>query len=184
MSFTNLLQEAKILFASGQLDKSIEQFNRAEHEGCDSIDLYLSRAAAFIALGKYEQAEKDLDVVIQEDKENERAYYFRGIARIAMQKFEAGANDLTQSLVRNHDRGIAHLLRGLAYSELGNQKDAVLDFNSASAFSKAELNSFKQLFGNDAHIFEKSQALLSETNAPWKNLMSKETAERLRGLLR
>ncbi len=183
MEKANILQEAKIYFASGQLNKSIDSFNIAEHEGYDLIDICLSRGAAQVALGRYSEAEQDFTRVLQEDQESERAYYFRGIARAALRKFDGAITDLTRCLVKNNNRGIAHLVRGLAYAELGDDKDAVLDFNSASAFSDAELNSFKNLFGDGPSPFQNTQMLLARENAPWNNLLSGETAERLKNLL-
>lgn len=184
MKQKDTLQEAKLYFASGQLNESIEKFNVAEREqGHDTVDLCLSRGAARVALGKYKEAEDDFTRVLAEDTENERAYYFRGITRAAQGKYENAIQDLTLSLIRNNDRGIAHLVRGLAYSELGKENDAVLDFNSASAFSNAELQSFKRLFGDTVSPFKNTQALLAEENAPWNNLLTVGSADKLRKLL-
>ncbi len=183
MENSNYLMAAKILFASGQLAKCIEYFTLAEKEGCDKVEVCLSRGAAEMALGRYAEAEKDFTLVLLEDKDNERAHYFRGVALVALGKYEKAVSDLTFSLIRNNDRGIAHLARGLAYSELGNKRDAALDFNSASAFSEAELQSFKKLFGDIPCRFSNSKALLAEENAPWNNLLSREAAMKLSKLL-
>ena len=59
MKRINSLKEAKIFFASGQLEKSIEYFTLAEKEGGDIVDICLSRGAAAMALGQYAPAEKD-----------------------------------------------------------------------------------------------------------------------------
>ncbi len=177
------LREAKILFASGQLEKSIESFNRAEEQGSDIIDTCLSRGAAFVALRRFEEAERDFSSVLERDRDNERAFYFRGVARAALGQYQAAILDLTQSLCRNNDRGIAHLLRGLAYSELGQSSDAELDFNSAAAFSEFEMESFKNVFGVIDSPFKNTKAMLSEENAPWKNVLSDRSAQMLRNLL-
>ncbi len=177
------LRTAKIFFASGQLEKSIEYFTLAEDDGCDIVDICLSRGAAAMALGLYEKAEKDFTRALHEDEENERAHYFRGVARVALGEYEKAINDLTFSLIRNNNRGIAHLARGLAYSELGNEKDAALDFNTASAFSDAELQSFKKLFGDIPSPFTNTKALLAKENAPWNNLLSRDAAKKLFNLL-
>lgn len=136
-----------------------------------------------MALGRYNEAERDFTRVLQKDRENERAYYYRGIARAGMRKFDRAIEDLTQSLIRNNNRGIAHLIRGLAYAELGEESDAALEFNSASAFSEAELGSFKSLFGESSSLFSNMQSLLAQENAPWNNLLTAEAAEKLKRLL-
>lgn len=183
MGHANQFREAKILFASGHLEESIELFNIAEDCGSKLIDVCLSRGAARVALGRYQDAEQDFTRVLGEDKDNERAYYFRGISRVALGHYEDAIQDLTQSLTRNHQRGIAHLVRGLAYSELGEKSDAELDFNSASAFSEAELQSFEKLFGKIPSPFQNTKALLAKENAPWNNLLTGRSADMLRSLL-
>jgi tetratricopeptide (TPR) repeat protein len=177
------LREAKISFASGQLEKSIDLFTIAEGKGCDLVDVCLSRGAAQMALGHFQEAKKDFSRVLSVDAKNERAYYFRGIACVALGEYEDAIEDLTFSLARNNDRGIAHLARGLAYAELGLEHDAVLDFNGAEAFSEAELQSFRRLFGDMPSPFQNSKALLAKENAPWNNLLSRNMAERLSNLL-
>ena len=150
------LREAKILFASGQLEKSINSFDRAEEQGSDIIDTCLSRGAAFVALRRFEEAERDFSSVLETDSDNERAYYFRGVAR---------------------------LLRGLAYSELDQSGEAETDFKTVADFSEYEMESFKNVFGVIDSPFKNTKAMLSEDKAPWKNVLSDRSAQMLRNLL-
>lgn len=177
------LRQAKILFASGQLKKSIAAFTRAEQSGCDTIDVWLSRGAAQMALGKYHEAKEDFTRILEQDAEHERAAYYRGVALDALGEYENAIKDLTSALIKNNNRGIAHLVRGVAYAELGQKQNAMLDINSASAFSDAELTSFKNLFGDIPLPLQNTEALLAEENAPWNNLLSKEAAGKLLNLL-
>ena len=177
------LRDAKILFASGQLEKSIDCFDRAEELGSDVIDTCLSRGAAFVALRRFEEAERDFSSVLETDSDNERAYYFRGVARVALGQYQAAILDLTQSLCRNSDRGVARLLRGLAYSELGQSGDAEMDFKTVADFSEYEMESFKNVFGVIDSPFKNTKAMLSGDKAPWKNVLSDRSAQMLRNLL-
>ena len=183
MDTNKKLTEAKIYFASGQLEKSIEAFSAAEEKGCDVIDLFLSRGSAQMALGKYKEAKEDFTRVLTEDDDNERAYYFRGIASFALGDFEKAVEDLTMSLTRNNNRGIAHLARGMAYAELGEEKYATLDFSSAKAFSSEEFKSFKKLFGDLPSPFTRTRELMARENAPWNNLLNRNSAGKLLDLL-
>jgi tetratricopeptide (TPR) repeat protein len=177
------LNKAKIFFASGQLEKSIESFTVAEKNGCSVIDVCLSRGAAQMALGRYSEAKEDFTRVLAEDKEHERAYYFRGIALFALGDYQNAVEDLTLALIRNNNRGIAHLARGLAYAELGQENYAALDINSATAFSSAEFQSFRKLFGGRPTPFQNMRTLLAKENAPWNNLLNKDSARKLLLLL-
>ena len=183
MSESNSLQQAKICFASGQLEESLDLFTSAEKEGVDLLDIWMSRGAAEMALGLYDEAKEDFDKLLTKDPDSERGHYFRGIAHVALGKYKQAIDDLTFSLIRNNDRGIAHLARGIAYANLGEQNDAKLDFNSATAFSDAELKSFKKLFGESADPFKDASGFFSKENAPWNNLLSKKKAQRLSKLL-
>ena len=169
--------------ACGKLTESVELFTLAEKYGLGTIDLWLSRGAALMASGDYRNAEQDFSKVLEEDPQNERACYFRGIALVALGRYEEGIHDLTASLRRNNDRGIAHLIRGLAYLELGEEFDSQLDLNSASAFSDAEIRSFKNLFGNFPGSYTRTRSLLAEENAPWNTLLSRDSADTLIKLL-
>ena len=178
-----MLRKGKILFASGQLDECITQFTIAERNGCDPVDVWLSRGAAQMALGNYSDAIEDFSRILAKDTRHERANYFRGVAHVALGEYELGVDDLTSSLKQNNDRGIAHLIRGLAYSELGQQSDAILDINSASAFSSSEIDSFKKVFGDMPNIFQNTKAMLAKENSPWKNLLNQKSANTLINLL-
>ena len=183
MDHKRQLREAKMLFASGQLDESIESFNRAEAQGSDIIDTCLSRGAALVALRRFEEAERDFSRVLEEDLENERAYYYRGVVRTALGQFQAAINDLTQSIRRNSDRGVARLLRGLAYSELGQSGEAENDLNFAAASSAHEMESFKNVFSVIDSPFKNTKAKLGDADESWKNVLSDRSAQMLRNLL-
>ena len=177
------LQEGKILFASGNPEASIPFFTTALEQGADQVTVGLSRGSANMALQRFTDAKEDFTLVIDAAPQNERAYYFRGIAEIALQQYEAAIVDLTRSLTKNHKRGIAYLARGLAYTELGNEKDAQLDFNSASAFSEAELQSFLKVFDNHPAQRNKTIEMLKRQGAPWKALLSQKEADAIRNSL-
>jgi tetratricopeptide (TPR) repeat protein len=177
------IRRAKLYFASGQIEEAVREFNAAEQDGYELVDIWLSRGAALLVLGRYRLAETDFSNVLEVQKENERAYYYRGIARAARGQHRKAIDDLSASLSRNNDRGIAHLVRGLSYAELGNRSEAVLDINSAGAFSDAEIKSFTALFGTSGQPFRNARALMAEENAPWNNLLDRSSAETLMKLL-
>jgi hypothetical protein len=91
--------------------------------------------------------------------------------------------DLSLPLTRKNNRGIAHLIRVVAYAELGQEEYAMLDLNSAKAFSSGEFKSFKKLFGSLPAPFTKTKELVAKENAPWNNLLHKDFAQELLDLL-
>lgn len=183
MDGKSALHEAKILFASGHPKESIPFFTAALNQGLDPVLIGLSRGTANMAIQKYDDAENDFTLVLETDPDNERAYYFRGVARVALGEYEHAIRDLTRSLIKNHSRGIAYLARGLAYAQLGEEKDAALDFNSAAAFSSAEVDSFLRIFENRKSQFNKTLAMLKHNSAPWKALLTREEAAKIKDWL-
>jgi tetratricopeptide (TPR) repeat protein len=102
---------------------------------------------------------------------------------VALSEYENAVEDLTRSLTKNHSRGIAYLARGLAYAELGEETDAALDFNSAAAFSSAEVESFLKLFENHKSQLNKTMVMLKRESAPWKALLTNEEADKIKNWL-
>lgn len=177
------LREGKILFASGQPEESIPYFTAALEQGIDPVVIGLSRGTANMALRRYLEAKEDYTLVLHHDPENERGYFFRGVARFASGEYEPAIEDLTRSLMKNPNRGIAYLARGLAHAELGAEKDAALDFHSAAAFSTAEVESFLKLFEDHNSQLNKTMSMLKKQSAPWKALLTREEAEKIRNWL-
>jgi len=180
MNGKSSLREGKILFASGQPEKSIPYFTAALEQGIDPVIIGLSRGTANMALRRYLAAKEDFTLVLNNDPQNERGYFFRGIARFALGEYEFAIEDLTRSLMKNHTRGIAYLARGLAHAQLGEEKDAAVDFHSAAAFSSAEVESFLKLFENHTSQLNKTMAMLKKQSAPWNALLTKEEADEIR----
>jgi tetratricopeptide (TPR) repeat protein len=174
------LREGKILFASGQPGKSIPCFTAALEQGMDPVIIGLNRGTANLALGRYLEAREDFSLVLANDRENERGYFYRGIAGFALGEYETAIEDLTRSLTKNHSRGVAYLVRGLAYAELGEERDASLDFNSAGAFFSSEVESFMKLFKSHSRQLNRTMAMLKKQSAPWKALLTREEADRIR----
>jgi tetratricopeptide (TPR) repeat protein len=64
MQTHDYLREAKIFFATGQLEKSIEFFTLAYEQGGEPVAVCLSRGAAAMALGHYREAAEDFSRVL------------------------------------------------------------------------------------------------------------------------
>ena len=183
MNGEKYLLEAKILFASGFPEKSIEYFNKALEHGQDAGTVCLSRSAVQLTRGKYKEAAEDASCVLDADPENERGYYFRGIAHFGLGQYREAIADLTKCLTKNHERGIAYLARGLAYAEIGAEEDAALDFSTASNFSSAEVDAFFKLFGDHKEQLNKTMDMLKRTSAPWKAMLTVQEADKIRSWL-
>lgn len=172
-------QEAKHLFATGHPSESIELFSRAEREGCNPVNIHLSRGAAFMAMGEFGKAVDDFNMVLDIDTDNERALYFRGIAMINLERFAEAVVDLNRSISLNHERGSAFLARGIALNELGLTEGAMVDLKTAVSFSGAEVERFLNSYGSSHTFFEKYMALLEGERGPLTMVLTDDAVEKV-----
>lgn len=180
----DLFQEAQHLFIEGDLPKSIELFSKAEEEGCNPVNTYLSRGAAYLQLGEYEKAIDDFGKVLEIDTDNERGYYYRGIAYMNKGGFEKALEDLTKSIELNQTRGVAFLARGLVNAELDHTEEALRDIKTAIAFSNVEVGNFLNQYGSHRTLFEKSMALFEGERGPWSIVLTEEEVEKFKKWMR
>jgi tetratricopeptide (TPR) repeat protein len=180
MTSSQLLHEAKSLFATGHPMEAIEIFSRAEEEGCNPVTVYLSRGAAYLTIGELNKSMEDFNRVLDIDEDNERAYYYRGIVYLRQGEFTKAVEDLTTSISFNHERGAAFFARGLAYAELDRTEDSLRDLKTAIAFSNREIEGFANLFGENRTLFDKSMALLEGERGPWSIVMTEEEVNKLK----
>ena len=181
MNVDTLFLEGKDRLVTGHPDESIDLFTKAAAEGCNPVEVYLSRGAAYMTTGHYREAEGDFSLVLGIDTDNERGHYYRGLARLNLGDYEGAVKDLTASITVNHDRGITFLARGIALAELNREDEAVRDFKTATVFSNVEVEGFMNLFGNNRSLFNRSLALLEGDRGPWKAVMNAQEVEKIRG---
>ncbi len=180
MTSNDLFQDAQHSFVSGEFEKSVELFSKAEAEGCNPVNAYLSRGAAYLNMKDFDKAIEDFGRVLEIDTDNERAFYYRGVAHLNKGDFNEAVNDLSRSIALNHDRGAAFLARGLANAELGRDEEALRDLKTAVVFSDIEVEGFTNHFGSNRTMFDKSMALLEGERGPWRIVLDKLEAEKLR----
>ncbi|KAJ2991674.1 hypothetical protein NUW54_g8131 [Trametes sanguinea] len=80
-------------FKAGDFPKAIGHYTAAFIADPSNPTYSLNRAAAYLKLGKNEDAERDCDAVLRLDSKNVKGLFRRGQARVAMQKLheaEAG----------------------------------------------------------------------------------------------
>ena len=58
-------------------DMAIRYYNEAEKAGLKTVDLYFHRGAAYISIGNYNKATKDLSKAIEIEPENAELYFYR-----------------------------------------------------------------------------------------------------------
>jgi tetratricopeptide (TPR) repeat protein len=175
-----LFHKAQELFIEGHPEESIEFFSKAEEEGCNPVEVYLSRGAAFLKIGEYEKAIEDFGRLLEIDIKNERAYFYRGIAQMNKGGFDSAVTDLTKSIELNHERGVAFFARALCLAELDRMDEAGRDMKTAIAFSNIEIEKFANTIGENRTLFGRSMALLEGERGPWKIVLDESEVHKLK----
>lgn len=180
MDAQEYFEKGQEAFVHGNHEESLKMFEHALDEGFDPVKTLLSRGAAYLSLGKFDNAVDDFTRAVDHDSENERAYYYRGIARLKTEQFGQAAEDLDKALKRNPDMGAAFLARGLARAEIGREEDAVADFKKAMSYANVEAQEFVNTLGGDRTAFQRSLALIEGERLPVTEELNEMEMERLR----
>ncbi|KAI0823216.1 hypothetical protein BC628DRAFT_1385221 [Trametes gibbosa] len=82
-------------FKAGDLPKAIGHYTAAFIADPSNPTYPLNRAAAYLKLGKNEDAERDCDAVLRLDDRNVKGYFRRGQARLALRKISEAESDFS-----------------------------------------------------------------------------------------
>lgn len=100
-------------------DMAIKHYQEAEKAGLNTVDLYFHRGAAYISIGNYSKATKDLTKAIDIEPENAELYFYRGYAYTEMDKSEKALADYSNAILYNPDYAEAYYNRGAVKIDLG-----------------------------------------------------------------
>jgi Tfp pilus assembly protein PilF len=121
--------KARTLKDSITVIEAVEKYNGI------AVNPYLNRGAYYIAIEKYEEAEKDMRKVIQIDKKNYIALNNLGKISMFFQEYENAIAFYNISLSINKEEA-AYYNRSLAKTFLGEIESALLDLDSAILLKK------------------------------------------------
>ncbi|TFK69509.1 TPR-like protein [Pluteus cervinus] len=96
-------EKGNAAFKAGDYPTAIGHYTAAILADPNDITFPLNRAAAYLKLGKYQDAERDCSTVLAKDSKNVKALFRRGQSRIGLEDYETGKRDLTQALTLEPD---------------------------------------------------------------------------------
>lgn len=85
-------------FKAGDFPASVGHYTSAILADPNNPTFYLNRAAAYLRLGKYQDAERDSSSTLAIQKDNVKALFRRSQARLHLENFEASQDDLRRAL--------------------------------------------------------------------------------------
>lgn len=96
-------------FKGRQWNKAVNYYTEAIKLNMMSATYYSNRAAAYLELGCFQQAEEDCSKAISLDKKNVKAYLRRGTARESLLCYKDAAQDFKHALVLEPQNKVANL---------------------------------------------------------------------------
>ena len=120
------------LLEAGEFEDAIAMFERAIKLGLgDLAAVYLCRADALSALGRWDAAERSINRALEIEPYMAVAYFERGNIRLAQRDNDGAVNDFTMAIHIEPDYAAAHLNRALAYEARRRYADAEADLTRA-----------------------------------------------------
>uniref|UniRef100_A0A5B6YTA3 Amidase domain-containing protein n=1 Tax=Davidia involucrata TaxID=16924 RepID=A0A5B6YTA3_DAVIN len=110
MDASELLKEkGNAAFKGKQWNKAVSYYSEAIKLNETSATYYSNRAAAYLELGCFQQAEEDCNKAISFDKKNVKAYLRRGTARESLLFYKEALQDFNHALVLEPQNKFANL---------------------------------------------------------------------------
>ncbi|KAF2294053.1 hypothetical protein GH714_007121 [Hevea brasiliensis] len=110
MDASELLKEkGNAAFKGKQWNKAVNYYTEAIKLNGTNATYYCNRAAAYLELGCFQQAEEDCSKAISLDKKNVKAYLRRGTARESLLFYKEAAQDFKHALVLEPQNKVASL---------------------------------------------------------------------------
>ncbi|KAF3435026.1 hypothetical protein FNV43_RR22113 [Rhamnella rubrinervis] len=110
MDTSELLKEkGNAAFKGKQWNKAVNYYTEAIKLNGTNATYYSNRAAAYLELGCFQQAEEDCSNAIALDKKNVKAYMRRGTARESLIRYKEAIQDFKHALVLEPQNKVANL---------------------------------------------------------------------------
>jgi tetratricopeptide (TPR) repeat protein len=126
IAYTNL---GSFFANMGQLNKAIENFDKAIALNPNDYLAHSNRGAAFEKMGQLDKAIKSYDRAVTLNPNDFTAYYNRGITFERMGQLKKAIEDFEQAIALNPNNYMAHNNMGILYSRTGLYDRSIESFN-------------------------------------------------------
>ncbi|MFH1112468.1 MAG: tetratricopeptide repeat protein [Pseudomonadota bacterium] len=125
------MAQAKSAMAKQDWKGAVSLFDKVIKTNPKDIDAHVGRSAAYLNLGKLDDALADADNAVKLNPKNALAYGQKAIVEKMLGQDEAAVNDLTKALELDGNYTWAYAQRAHIFSKLGHQEKALVDVNKA-----------------------------------------------------
>ncbi len=129
-------------FVGQSYDKSIHLFSEAITFDPKFELAFMSRGAAYLRLGRIQEALADFNHVLELDPNNARAFHLRGLAHDKIGEYTKAVADLSKAIEINPEYGAAYYSRANLYSKIGDKDQAAEDIQMVTHLTEVNIESF------------------------------------------
>lgn len=134
--------EAMAEFVGQNYDKSIAAFSRALDFDPQHKIVRLSRASAYMKLGRLDEARADFDRVIANHPDYAKAYHLRGLVHEKAGDGPAAFKDFDRAIALDPEYGAAYYSRASLHSNMGHEDRATEDIEMVTHLSNVNIETY------------------------------------------
>ncbi|MFZ0614592.1 MAG: tetratricopeptide repeat protein [Desulfobacterales bacterium] len=150
--------EAMAEFVGQNYDKSIAAFSRALDIDPQNKIVLLSRASAYMKLGRLDEAREEFDRVIENHPDYAKAYHLRGLVNEKSGDNPAALKDFDRAIALDPEYGAAYYSRANLHSIIGNEDRATEDIEMVTHLSNVNI----ETYANQNNIWRSQHLKLEE----------------------
>jgi tetratricopeptide (TPR) repeat protein len=146
-------EEGMSNFLSQNYDRSIRYFSEAIAADPTYRLAFKSRGAAYLKLGKAQEAIADFNRILEIDPDNARAYHLRGLAYEKSGDHQNALKDFNDSIEQNPAYGAAYYSRATLHTIMGDTDQAAADMQMVTHLSEVNI----ETFANENNVWRSQQ---------------------------
>jgi len=116
---------------AGQINEALNYYTQAIQLDSRTMDYYFNRATCYGMLERYDEANKDLDVVIANSTTDAGAYNLRGYNYLRKGLYQKAVEDFNSAIKYNPNKADYYIYRAQAYTQLSDTENAARDMEKA-----------------------------------------------------
>jgi len=143
----------------GQLDRAIEDFNKAIELYPDYAHVYVSRGYVYSRKGQYDKAIMNFNKAIELYPDYANTYFGRGLAYYMKGQYDRAILDYNKTIELDPNDAVAYYTRGATYDMKGQYDRAIIDYTNAIQLNPQYTEAYNNRGIAYAHLGDAQKAL-------------------------
>ncbi len=149
-----------VLFESGNINESIEKFNKSISINPNNSDAFYNRGNAFSKIQNFEEAISSFDSSINLKKNNPEALINKGSALLELNNFDEALNNFNKALEIDIDNQSARKNKAYLFEKKGDYEKSIFELNKIFNLDKKNFEIILRLANNYFFLGQYDEALV------------------------